>query len=157
MARDTTLTSNFNLLSPTGFRLLLDKTKYANLEYFLTTFTIPDLTIGEVPTSYRGNVGYVPGDRAEYGAMSCRFMIDEDMKNYIEIYNWVQSNVGGSGVTTSDMILTVLTSHNNINKQIQFINAFPTSLSGVEFSTQAQDVEYLQADVSFRYDRFAIL
>jgi hypothetical protein len=84
-------------------------------------------------------------------------MIDESMKNYSEIYNWIQNNVTKKSITVSDMILTVLTSHNNINKQFQFLNAFPTTLSGVEFSTQTQDVEYLQADVTFRYDRFAIL
>ena len=154
---DSTLTDNFNLLSPTGFKLGIDFTKYANVEYFLTSFTIPDLSLGEVATSYRGNIGYIPGERVEYGTMSCRFMIDESMKNYSEIYNWIQNNVTKKSITVSDMILTVLTSHNNLNKQFQFLNAFPTTLSGVEFSTQTQDVEYLQADVTFRYDRFAIL
>ena len=55
------------------------------------------------------------------------------------------------------MILSVMSSHNNVNKQFQFKDAFPTSLSGVEFTTQGSDIEYLQADVSFRYNEFSII
>jgi hypothetical protein len=55
------------------------------------------------------------------------------------------------------MILSVMTSHNNVNKQFQFKDAFPTSLSGVEFSSQSTDVTYLQADVTFRYNEFVII
>ena len=153
----STLTSNFNGLSPTGFKLVIDKTKYANVEYFITSFSIPELNLGEVPVSYRGSIGFVPGDRAEYGALSLRFLIDEDMKNYLEIYDWIQNNITKKTITKSDMILSVLSSHNNVNKQFQFLDAFPTSLSGVEFSTQSTEVEYVQADVTFRYDRFKIL
>lgn len=153
----STLTSNFNGLSPTGFKLSIDRTKYANVEYFVTSFSIPDISIGEIQLPYRGQIGYIPGERVEYGALSIRFMIDEDMKNYIEIYNWIQDNVAKKSITTSDMILSVLTSHNNVSKQFQFINAFPTSSSGIEFGTQNTEVEYLQADISFRYDRFKIL
>ena len=55
------------------------------------------------------------------------------------------------------MILSVMSSHNTVNKQFQFKNAFPTSLSGVDFNVQSNDVEYAQADVAFRYDEFLII
>jgi len=89
--------------------------------------------------------------------LSVRFLIDEDMKNYLEIHDWIQDNITKKTITKSDMILSVLSSHNNVNKQFQFLDAFPTSLSGVEFSTQSTEVEYVQGDVTFRYDRFKIL
>jgi hypothetical protein len=57
----------------------------------------------------------------------------------------------------ADMILSVMSSHNTVNKQFQFKNAFPTSLSGVDFNVQSNDVEYAQADVAFRYDEFLII
>ena len=153
----STLTTNFNGLSPTSFKLVIDHTKYANVEYFITTITIPDLSLGEIRTQFRGQMGYIPGEKPEYGVLNLRFMIDEDMKNYEEIYDWIQDNVTSKNITAADMTLSILTSHNTLSKEFQFVNAFPTSISGVEFSTQAQDVEYLQADVSFRYDRFVIL
>ena len=51
----------------------------------------------------------------------------------------------------------ILSSHNQTNKQIQFTNAFPTSLSGVEFTTSGTGIDYLQTDITFRYDRFKII
>ena len=84
-------------------------------------------------------------------------MVDEDMNNYIEVFNWIQSNAKDHLSAKHDIILSILSSHNNVNKQIKFINALPTSLGGVEFSTQATSIEYLQSTVSFRYDYFEII
>jgi hypothetical protein len=96
------------------------------------------------------------GDTISYDTLSLRFAIDEDLKNYREIFDWMISN-RENGLDFSDMILSVLTNHNNGNREFQFRDAFPISLSGVEFTTQATDVEYLQADVSFRYSEFSVI
>ena len=40
-------TSNKNFLSPTGFQFKIDSTQYANVEYFCTSATLPDLTLSE--------------------------------------------------------------------------------------------------------------
>ena len=55
-----------------------------------------------------------------------------------------------------DATLAILTSHNNVSKEITFADCFPTSLSALEFSTQQTDVEYLQAEVSFKYTYYEI-
>ena len=157
----TNLTSNINLLSPTGFKLTINREKFANTEFFLTTFSIPDITITPVELRYRNAISYESGEPRAFGDLSVRFAIDEDMKNYTEMYQWLEDNsLTGSNkgqIERHDMILSVMSSHNNVNKQFQFKDAFPTSLSGVEFNSQNTDVEYLQADVSFRYNEFKII
>jgi hypothetical protein len=60
------------------------------------------------------------------------------------------------GDTFSDGTLAVLSSNNNLNKTIRFIDLFPISLSPLQFDATMSDVEYLEADVSFRYQRFTI-
>ena len=151
----TNLTQNINLLSPTGFKLTINREKFANVEFFITTFGIPSISSGEVQSNFRNNLGYTPGESTVFDSLALRFAIDEDMYNYIEIFNWIKAN--SNGIERHDMILSVLSSHNNVNKQFQFKDAFPTSLSGVDFSTQSSDVEYLQADVTFRYNEFVII
>ena len=84
-------------------------------------------------------------------------MVDEDMKNYIEVFNWIQSNANENISAKHDIILSILSSHNNVNKQIRFVNALPVSLGGVDFTTQTTSIEYLQSTVSFRYDYFEII
>ena len=54
----------------------------------------------------------------------------------------------------TDGTLLILSSHNNVTKEIVFRDLFPTNLSSVEFSTQQTEVEYLQADVTFKYTYF---
>jgi hypothetical protein len=149
------LTSNTNLLSPIGFKLTINNEKYANTEFFVTNFGIPEISAEEVGVKFRGETAYTSGEQRQFGALSLRMAIDEDMKNYTEIYDWLKRNTEGH--EESDMILSVMSSHSSVNKQFQFKNAFPTSLGGVEFSTQSTDVDYLQADVSFRYTEFLIL
>lgn len=149
------LTSNINMLSPTGFKLTINREKFANTEFFITSFGIPSITINEVQSGFRGSIAFTPGEVITFDSLTLRFAIDEDMYNYTEIFNWIQANA--QGLERHDMILSVMSSHNNVNKQFQFKEAFPTSLSGVEFNAQSTDVTYLQADVTFRYNEFAII
>lgn len=143
------------MLSPTGFKLTINREKFANTEFFITSFGIPSLSAGEVQTNFQNNIGFTPGEALTYESLSLRFVIDEDMNNYTEMFNWMKANT--DTVERHDMILSIMTNKNLVNKQFQFKDAFPTSLSGVEFSAQATDVEYLQADVTFRYNEFAII
>ena len=58
------------------------------------------------------------------------------------------SNVGG---TYSDATLTILTSKNNPQLEVRFRDVYPTALTGLTYSQQATDVDYLTATVSFNY------
>jgi hypothetical protein len=149
------LTTNINMLSPTGFKLTINREKFANTEFFITSFGIPSVTSGEVQTKFRNRFGYTPGEAITFDALSLRFAIDEDMTNYTEMFNWLKSNT--DTIERHDMILSIMSSHNNVNKQFQFKDSFPTSLSGVNFNSQSTDITYLQADVTFRYNEFAII
>ena len=111
---------------------------------------------------------YTSAEGRQFGDLSTRFAIDEDMKNYTEVYDWMLRNTTNPGKNLKgipskeqcekhDMILSVMSSHNNVNKQFRFKDAFPTGLSGVEFNSQTTDVEFLQADVTFRYTEFEII
>jgi hypothetical protein len=47
--------------------------------------------------------------------------------------------------------LIVYSSKNQPKVNVQFKNMFPTSLSSLEYSQEATDVEYFHATASFRY------
>lgn len=55
------------------------------------------------------------------------------------------------GATLSDATLSILSAKNNVIKEVRFTDIFPTGLSGVGFSTQATDVQYLTSTVTFKY------
>ena len=58
---------------------------------------------------------------------------------------------------TSDAVLTILTNKNNPVVECRFANVFPTSLSGLTYSQNQTDVEYLTATVNFKYTIYEII
>ena len=153
----TQLTDNFNMLSPTGFRLTIESPTFSNLEYFITTVNLPTVNLPEVSSAYKNYQGFVAGDTLTYEAIEIQFLIDEDMQNYVEVFDWMKRNANENDAIKHDIILSILSSHNNVNKQIRFVRALPVSLGGAEFSTQATEIEYLQGAITFRYDYFEII
>jgi hypothetical protein len=100
---------------------------------------------------------YVPGDKIEYDDISFKILVDENMKNYTELYNWIKGNHSSGVISYEDIILQIFNSSSNKNKEIKFVSAFPVSVSAVQFDTQVEGIDYLSIDVTFRYDRFQIL
>jgi hypothetical protein len=153
-----TLTTNKNFLSPVGFQFQVDAKQFPNLEYFCTAVTLPGITLPESNVPYRGVNIAMTGDRLTFDELAVRFNVTEDMDNYVELYNWMHSIINSADAESYkfDATLSVLSSHNNVTKEITFRDCFPTSLSAVEFSTQQTDIEYLQADASFKYTYYDI-
>ena len=150
------LTENKNFLSPTGFRLSIDSTKFANTEYFCISAPLPTLSLNPIAVNFRGQQAIFPGDKIDYGQIDIRFIVNEDMDNYIEMFNWIQdcTKTTNTKDISHDIIMSIMTSKNNVNKQIRFVSAMPVSLDGMEFTVQNTDIEYLTASVTFQYTRF---
>ena len=169
---------NRNFLAPTGFKFALKRSP--GVAFFCNQANIPslDLGIAEQPT-YLKNID-VPGDKIQFGDLNLRFLVDEDLMNYMEIQNWirglgypekitefndlektavlgVETKFGQSGDDIySDATLQILSSNLVPQFQVIFSDCFPYSLSTVTFDATDTDVEYFTADVSFKYTIYRI-
>jgi hypothetical protein len=78
------------------------------------------------------------------------------MENYIETFDWIHNLVQTKTAEDfkADATLLILSSHNNVTKEIQFKGVFPTNITPVEFDAQAESVEYVQMDITFAYTNF---
>jgi len=150
------LTTNKNFLSPTGFQFKVDEANFPNVGYFCTAVTLPDISLADAPLPYKGSNIAFTGDRLTFSDLAIRFNVTEDMDNYVEMFNWMHDIVNKGEKYKFDATLSILSSHNNVTKEITFKDCFPTSLSAMEFSTQQTDLEYLQADATFKYTYFEI-
>ena len=56
----------------------------------------------------------------------------------------------------SDAVMTILTNKNNPVVECRFADVFPTSLSGLTYSQNQTDVDYLTAEVNFKYQIYEI-
>ena len=78
---------NRNFLSPVGFKFIL--TKYPKVDFFSTKANIPGINLGVAfqPT-YLKDIP-VPGDKLEFADLSLSFNVDENLENYLSVYNWM--------------------------------------------------------------------
>ena len=167
---------NRNFLSPNGFRFSLRRCPQA--AFFCNQANIPDMTLGVAEQStYLKNIP-VPGDKIEFGDLNLRFLVDEDLGNYMEIQKWIrglgfpesldefeklesQAEIFGRYAQDQDNIysdgtLSILSSNLIPKFQIFFRDLFPYSLSTMTFDATQTDQEYFTADVSFKYAIYTI-
>ena len=78
---------NRNFLSPIGFKFSLGKTP--KVDFFCTNTRIPELSLGLArhPT-YLKDLD-IPGEKLTFGDLTLRFLVDENMENYMAIHNWL--------------------------------------------------------------------
>ena len=169
--RPGTPLENRNFLSPVGFKFSLKRAP--GVAFFCNQANIPsmDLGIAEQPT-YLRNIP-TPGDKIEFGDLTLRFLVDEDLVNYIELQRWIRGlgypesmeefrelegeavlpgNFGQAGDNIySDGTLQILSSNLVPSFQVVFNDMFPYTLSTVMFDATDTDIEYFTADVSFKY------
>ena len=161
---------NKNFLSPLNFRFQMKRAPYT--DFFLQSVTIPGITLPAIDTPNPLVRLPYAGDHLLYDELEITFKIQEDLQNYLEIHNWLRSqgklsveeyaalsvipSYTGEGLK-SDISVTVLTSNKNPNYEFIFHDAFPISISSVDFSSVMEDVEYVNASATFRYTFFDIV
>ena len=159
--------TNRNFLSPAGF--LFNITKEPKVSFFCTSASIPELFFQtNTQPTYLKDID-VPGEKLEYGDLTVRFLVDEDLKNYMSIHNWmtgigypesagdfkeeVTKSDGGRELAQqfSDGSLTIQNSNYRTSAIVRFKDLFPISLTSLEFDTAITDVQYFTADATFKY------
>jgi hypothetical protein len=142
-----------NYTQPTPFRdipLPGEKLSYENL---VMTFLVDENleNYQEIHGWLRG-LGF-PGGYAEF-----KTLLDAGVDRFPTSKNSVLGDAGRSkfaapnqGGLFSDATLTILTSKNNAVVEVRFSDVFPISLSGLQYTQQANDTDYLTATVTFNY------
>ena len=122
-----TLTTNKNFLSPVGFQFKISSNQYPNLEYFAVAATLPGVNMSATQTPYKGVNLQFTGDRLAFEDLSLRVNVTENLENYIETFDWMHnlSQTTDAEGFKADATLLVLTSHNNVVKQIKNLLKVP--------------------------------
>ena len=87
MSTVTNQPANLNLLSPVAFRFSLKDIPHVN--FFCQSAQIPSVSLGEVAIQTPLASVYHAGDMT-YDPLAVRFLVDEDLKNYLEIHDWIK-------------------------------------------------------------------
>ena len=165
--------------SPTQFRFLINQ--LPKVQYFTVAANVPGLSLNE--TTYNTPLKDIPliGEKLNYDDLTITFIVDENLENYIELHNWITSlgfpettantKVTSQGASSdigdvkpataersmfSDATLSILTNKNNPVVEVRFADCFPTSISSLDYNQNVTDVDYLTADITFKYKIYEI-
>jgi len=164
---------NRNFLSPVGFKFTL--AKEPKVDFFSNSARIPEISLGTATQpSYLKDVD-IPGDKLTFGDFSLRFMVDENLVNYMKIHNWMsglgfpESTKEFKDLTTnddnqrdfneqfSDGSLHILNSNFRDVAIVKFRDLFPVYLTSLEFEASDTDIQYFTAEVTFKYTIYDIV
>jgi hypothetical protein len=170
MAAANKVPDNLNYLSNISFRLSIEDSPH--ITWFCQAASIPGVSIDslDIPTPH----ATVPfgGNKVSFEELSIRFIVDEHMKNWMELYDRIiamglaeghekfkklqEKGMHPRGGAFSTIVLTILTSGMNPQMEFHFYDAFPISVSALDFDSSVADVEYFTATASFRYVNYEI-
>ena len=170
--------NNRNYLSPLGFKLIISK--IPKVDFLCQAANIPSISMGTaVQPTYLKDIA-VPGDKPVYDDLTVRFIIDENMENYLSLNKWITglgypeslkqyqqlADVGPSLATQdntdprwfefSDATLQILSSNYQPNINVNFRSCFPVSVSTLEFDSSQRDYNYFTCEATFKYDYYTI-
>ena len=168
--------SNRNFLSVVGFKFLLNRCP--KVDFYCNSANIPEVTLGTaVQRTYLKDIP-VPGDKMTYGDLGITFMVDEDMENYLQIYQWMTSlgfpeSIGQYSELLnnkplvedpddkqnerSDATIQILSSNLNPSVTVKFKDVFPYSLTGIPFNATAEEQTYYTAEAAFKYTLYDVI
>ena len=163
---------NRNFLSPVGFKFTL--AKYPKVDFFSNSARIPELSLGTaVQPSYLKDID-IPGEKLTYGDLTIRFLVDENMENYMAVHNWLKGvgfpetpqqfkdqttnddGIRDEKAVFSDGSLHILNSNFQDVAIVKFQDLFPVGLTSLEFDATETDINYFTAEVSMRYTVYNI-
>jgi len=164
---------NHNLLAATHFHFAIERLPYVN--YFGQQINLPDINLPSVGVKTPFTTVHRAGDNIEFTPLKVQFSVDEDFRNWEEIYNWMvglgfprsttqyqellrtrTSSIDPKGSIYSNGNIVLLNSDNNPFLRIDFVDLVPTGLTGLQFDTTAQNNAYLTSTASFAYTLYYI-
>ena len=142
---------NMNLLTDVQFRF--DIKKLPNVSFFLQQCSFGGLQVASqnigVPgrSNYNRNTGVI-----EYAPFVIIFLVDEYLKNWQEIHDWMVKEGG----VHSEAVLTILSSSMNPTMEIHFKEIFPFTMTEITFDSTTSEPTYITCSVTFNYQDFTI-
>ncbi len=138
---------------------------------------VPGISMSEVPQTTPFVDVYVPGEKAIYDLLNITFIVDEELKSWLEIHDWIRAmtfpkefeeykkldrlnryttNIPTVKPQYSDATITLLSSSNTPYYNFRFYDVFPTTLSTFVMSATDSPDTIITADATFRYSYFDV-
>ena len=157
--------TNLNQLNVVSFDVSFSR--LPAVQYFCQRISLPTVVLGETHEASPFLNLPLEGDTLTYEALSISFIVDEDLQNYISIYEWLtalgfpreyaqfrtlkEPSTGETETKYSDLTIVLHTNKSNPNYRIRFTDCFPTSLSSIQFDATPTGMDPIVVDATFNF------
>jgi hypothetical protein len=143
-----------------------------NTTFFCQEANLPEISLGVASKDTPFVLLKTPGDKVDFQNLTITFLVQEDMNNYTELFNWITglgfphsrdqfTELGSTADATnrgqySDATLFITNSDNVPVMSVLFEDCFPTSLSIPRMSATLDSPGPVQATASFAFTKFTL-
>lgn len=178
---DSIAASNLNFLTPSQFVFTMQRLE--GVAFTCQTANVPNISLQPSTQFARVKDTPVPGDTITFGDLLVTFLIDEDMKNFKALQDWMvqitadldtndynayinrqaefptarNATLKPIAPTMTDATMSITDSNNNVNIEVRFKDLFPTSLEAIQFDITDTTMPYLTASASFAFSYYEIV
>jgi hypothetical protein len=153
-----------NYLSQLGWRAWIGKAP--TVSYLMQKVSIPSITLP--PAGQPNPLVVIPevGDHIQFDYLSIQFKVDEDLTNYLELFNWITAlgfpeNSGQFAAIEKSQKDTIsvhaLSGKQNPRAEFIFNDAFPVYLGTLDFTSTLNTVDYVECNAIFAYTYFNVV
>lgn len=180
LAQESSSPTTLDYLRPAMFRF--DIMSLPRTSFTCQVASIPGLTIGSATQVTPTLDIPVIGDKLEFDPLTIEFMVNEDLSNYIELYNWIVAIASTELVNYtaddfrkaianyspavnspredrslySDASLFILDGNNQPTAKINFLDIIPISIEGIPFDIRITSQDPVTARATFKYRLYNI-
>ena len=151
---------NLNLTNPLNFKMSFSR--LPSVEFFIQRVSIPSMVMGELfqPTTFIEQTQI--GDKITFDQLTIGVQIDEELRNYEAIYNWIvglgfpdefsqftdlRNSADG---LQSDASLHILSNSANPILALTFKDIYPVLMGGLDYDSSL-DTNPMIIDMGFKF------
>lgn len=142
---------NYNIATINNFKLEIPG--YSEVNYFVQEFSFPPVTMESIDEVFYQNYQIpIPTDTIFFGKFTATIILDENLRVYQTIFNWLKTN--RTQVLLKDIDLLFLNANKNVYNKLKFYNSFPIEIDGFALDTSIFDVNPIFINATFAYTDF---
>jgi hypothetical protein len=154
---------NPSFLSNNKFEFVIER--LPQFTFYVQGINVPSISMSPTQIPSPWTQMYMPSNQLTYEQIQVTYTVDEDMKSWFELYNWMTnlgnpetldklgtltSTPGKVNSAMSDATLIAKTNANNANIKFTFVDMFPIELTGFQFGA-SEGHDFQSTVVTFAY------
>lgn len=141
--------------------------KIPTVVFFMQEFQVPEIRLPTTTIHSQSLDFRLAGEKIEFDEnFTINYALDEKLETYTSLIDWAYAirnpddtitHIGDWRHIVDDAILIVRGNNQQPVMRFQFIDCFPTSISGPRFTTTASEPEVQSLSATFNYSYFKLL